>query len=107
MFAKQVLVLIILEGLPSKVMSQNEQKFKKKKKRHFEQQQQQKNRDENLTWGLQSAFINFGLGSRIWGVHLITTLLKFVLEVSKIEIIMANICDHCRKFQLFYAERDL
>ena len=48
MFAKQVLVLIILEGLPSKVMSQNEQKFKKK---HFEQQQQ-KNRDENLTWGL-------------------------------------------------------
>ena len=52
MFAKQVLVLIILEGLPSKVMSQNEQKFKKKKKRHFEQQQQQKNRDENLTWGL-------------------------------------------------------
>ena len=32
MFAKQVLVLIILEGLPSKVMSQNEQKFKKKKK---------------------------------------------------------------------------
>ena len=30
MFAKQVLVLIILEGLPSKVMSQNEQKFKKK-----------------------------------------------------------------------------
>lgn len=50
MFAKQVLVLIILEGLPSKVMSQNEQKFKKKKK-HFEQQQQ-KNRDENLTRGL-------------------------------------------------------
>lgn len=31
MFAKQVLVLIILEGLPSKVMSQNEQKLKKKK----------------------------------------------------------------------------
>lgn len=30
MFAKQVLVLIILEGLPSKVMSQNEQKLKKK-----------------------------------------------------------------------------
>ena len=29
MFAKQVLVLIILEGLPSKVMSQNEQKLKK------------------------------------------------------------------------------
>lgn len=51
MFAKQVLVLIILEGLPSKVMSQNEQKLKKKK--HFEQQQQQqKNRDENLTRGL-------------------------------------------------------
>lgn len=49
MFAKQVLVLIILEGLPSKVMTQNEQKFKKKK--HFEQQQQ-KNRDENLTRGL-------------------------------------------------------
>ena len=50
MFAKQVLVLIILEGLPSKVISQNEQKLKKKK--HFEQQQQQKNRDENLTRGL-------------------------------------------------------
>lgn len=49
MFAKRVLVLIILEGLPSKVMSQNEQKFKKKKR--FEQQQQ-KNRDENLTRGL-------------------------------------------------------
>ena len=48
MFAKQVLVLIILEVLPSKVMSQNEQKLKKK---HFEQQQQ-KNRDENLTRGL-------------------------------------------------------
>lgn len=48
MFAKQVLVLIILEGLPSKVMSQNEQKLKKKN--HFEQQQ--KNRDENLTRGL-------------------------------------------------------
>ena len=48
MFAKQVLVLIILEGLPSEVMSQNEQKLKKK---HFEQQQQ-KNRDENLTRGL-------------------------------------------------------
>lgn len=31
MFAKQVLVLIILEGLPSKVMSQNEQKLKTKK----------------------------------------------------------------------------
>ena len=30
MFVKQVLVLIILEGLPSKVMSQNEQKLKKK-----------------------------------------------------------------------------
>ena len=48
MFAKQVLVLIILEVLPSEVMSQNEQKLKKK---HFEQQQQ-KNRDENLTRGL-------------------------------------------------------
>ena len=31
MFAKQVLVLIILEVLPSKVMSQNEQKLRRKK----------------------------------------------------------------------------
>lgn len=49
MFAKQVLVLIILEGLPSKVMSQNEQKLKKK---NILNNNNKKNRDENLTRGL-------------------------------------------------------